>query len=107
LKCKNCGREVSEAVLVRTKAASGVIIREEILCRSCYRKMKRASYVTLFLVLAYVGGFLYLSIFTDFSKFAEVNPGIWTAVFMAGVFVLLIIYKLMRRPSIEISSTTC
>jgi len=38
LKCKNCGKEVSKAVLVRTKAASGRVIREEILCESCYRK---------------------------------------------------------------------
>lgn len=101
MKCDRCGKEVSEAVLVRTKAASGVIIREEILCKSCYRRMKRAGYVVLLLILAFTGGFLYLSIFTDFSRFAEANPGIWTAAFMAGIFVLLVVYKLLSRPSTE------
>lgn len=98
LRCKNCGKEVSEAVLVRTKAASGVVIRREILCKSCYRKIKRAGYLLAFLILAYCGGFFYISIFTEFSKFAEANPEIWTAILMAGVFILLIIYQLMKRP---------
>ncbi len=95
--CSNCKEEVpaDQAIIRRAQMyGSEAVYEEKILCFPCKKRITKASWVLVVLILLFVPFVMFY-----LPNSYDLSAGAITGITVGGVLLLIVVFKMMCRPS--------